>query len=454
MLALKLRQEFETGSPKAIVELAEAIQTPAVDFLAVTYPTTDLLRMLKAVGRPDSRPTVLLGERGQGKSHLLATLHHALTNPAAVQAWLAAWAPRLANPAVAAIPTRPAMFVISEAMQQQEYNVLWDLLFDRHPRGTHIRGKWEGIGAKQGSVPPKSLLVELVTHTPTTLILDEFQVWYDGKIDSDTSKARTWNFNFVQLLSEVANEHPDKLVLAVSVRRTDTDAYEQLHRHNPERIDFKGETAKADRQKLLLHRLFENRANISDDDVGNFVQVAVAEKLRIRHLSVADADKVLADYVGTWPFSPDFLTVLEDQVLVSTSAQETRDMIGVLAMTFRAHGHLQAILTPADLRIDDAEAGAVKLLDSVNNPMQQRLREKALRNLEAAKETIPDWQTTVPFLPEVLTALWVRSLAVGNQVGATQQDLQLDLTRGKAFDDGPFSAGSSAEEQCVYFQAA
>jgi len=95
MLGLELRKEFKDGPGKAMVELEQAVATPVAEFLAITYPTTDLLRLLKAAGPDQSRPLVLLGDRGQGKSHLLATLYHALANSVAVQQWLAEWSPRL-----------------------------------------------------------------------------------------------------------------------------------------------------------------------------------------------------------------------------------------------------------------------------------------------------------------------------------------------------------------------
>ena len=68
-----------------------------------------------------------------------------------------------------------------------------------------------------------------------------------------------WAFNFIQILSEIVVEHPDLLVLVLSVRNGQTEAYKQIHRNNPAQVDFKGPYAKRDRQRLLLHRLFENR---------------------------------------------------------------------------------------------------------------------------------------------------------------------------------------------------
>ena len=72
---------------------------------------------------------------------------------------------------------------------------------------------------------------------PTTLILDEFQTWFDGLSDTagDTTgpKRRQWAFNFIQILSELSKERPDLFMLVVSVRDSTTEAFRQIHRALP-----------------------------------------------------------------------------------------------------------------------------------------------------------------------------------------------------------------------------
>lgn len=86
MLGLNLRREFQGQRLRGTaIELANenntgATQVPAAEFLEITYPSSDLLKALEAIGPDQSRPVVLLGERGQGKSHLMAALFHALTD--------------------------------------------------------------------------------------------------------------------------------------------------------------------------------------------------------------------------------------------------------------------------------------------------------------------------------------------------------------------------------------
>ena len=45
----------------------------------------------------------MIGERGLGKSHLLAALYHALTDANATRAWLSSWAQLLGQQEIAKI---------------------------------------------------------------------------------------------------------------------------------------------------------------------------------------------------------------------------------------------------------------------------------------------------------------------------------------------------------------
>jgi len=80
MLGLTLREEFRGKRLKGTaIELSNdtntgATQIAAKEFLEITYPTHDLLKGIEAVGPNQGRPVVVIGERGLGKSHLMAAL--------------------------------------------------------------------------------------------------------------------------------------------------------------------------------------------------------------------------------------------------------------------------------------------------------------------------------------------------------------------------------------------
>jgi hypothetical protein len=133
------------------------------------------------------------------------------------------------------------------------------------------------------------------------------------------------------------------------------------------------------------------------------------------------------------------MALLEDQVLVSTQAQETRDLIRILADVFKSRSTDTPIITAADFRLDDDKSGIAALLDSVSNQHHANLREKAQRNLSAVLDAVKDPKQNVPHLADIVGALWLRSLAIKN-AGAEPAELQVDITRRKTVDDNFFSA--------------
>ena len=444
MLGLNLRKEFQGQRLRGTaIELANenntgATQVPAAEFLEITYPSNDLLKALEAIGPEQSRPLVLIGERGQGKSHLMAALYHSLTDSTSTQQWLNLWADRLSDSKVRQLPLRSGVRVIGESLHRQRYRFLWDILLDQHPHGGYIRGKWEGLGEKKTDVPPDNLLLELFQKQPVALILDEFQTWYDGLINTSAQPQKAWAFNFIQVLSEIAKEQPELLTLVVSVRNGSTDAYKQVHRVNPVLVDFKGPHAAKDRRRLSLHRLFENRIQIHADDVAKLIYPHVSEYFRLMDIAESEQDQKKQEFIESWPYAQHLMQLLEDQVLVATDAQETRDLIRILAHLYKTRGELAPIITAADFLLDDEESVIAALLDSLANQHHQSLREKAQRNLQSVIEATANSKEVVPHLSEVVGALWLRSLAIGNQAGADQAMLQVDITKNKPIDDNAF----------------
>ena len=428
--AIELRNKQNTGwaqkGPEAL--------------LAITYPTSDVLRSLEAVSAATlGKPVVLLGQRGRGKSHIMALLHHAIESPHAVMGWAGEWGAKLGTNKLSQLKLQTGFLPISEALSNQEYANLWDLIFDRHPNGAYHKGKFEQSGT---DIPSRSILQDMFAEKHAALILDEFQTWFDGLSDTagdSGPKRRQWAFNFIQILSELSKERPDLFMLVVSVRDNTTDAFKQIHRDGPVVIDFKGETAKDDRKRLLLHRLFKNRDHFSDTDIKQEVDVYASERNRLLYgdKNAADHSRLRHEVVETWPYSPELISLLEDNIMMADAAQETRDLIRVLAEVFRARGHDVPVVTAADFHIDNDECGVITLIDSVATTAdQEQIRDRAQRNLEAINEA----GIEAPHAREVISSIWMRSLSVVRRLGGSIGDLQLDITRETPIDDNAFTA--------------
>jgi hypothetical protein len=412
----------------------------AAELLDITYPTGDVRRALDAVSATSSgKPIVMMGQRGSGKSHIMALVHHAFGAPDQVESWAAGWGEKIQAPKLIGLKLQRGFMPLSETLSNQEYPNLWDLLFARHPKGQYYRGKFEQSG---NLVPAKSLLQDMFAEQKTALILDELQTWYDGLHDEpgpEGKKRLQWAFNFIQTLSELAEDRPDLFCLVVSVRDNTTNAFQQIHRKGPVVIDFKGETAREDRKRLVLHRLFQNRGNVPAAEIEQAVHVYASERVRLLHSDKTDADKarLQQEVLDCWPFSPELLNLLEDHILMAAAAQDSRDFIRMLAEVFRVRGQHVPVVTCADFSVDDDDCGVTTLIDSfATSADQERLREKAVRNLGA----IDGANVDAPHATEVISSIWVRSLSTRQDVGATRNEVQLDITRQKPVDDNAFTA--------------
>lgn len=443
MLELTLRPEFKGERLKGTTidfsadKPTSALQQSTADFLSITYPSVDLLRVFEATQPTQARPVVLLGGRGQGKSHLMAALWHAIKDPAEATKWLADWAARLIRPELKTLTFRKDFCVIAESLHQQRFKFLWDILFERHPQGQLAKGKWITQGT---NVPSIDLLVEMFKAQPTALLLDEFQTWFDGLSDTPKAKTQTWAFNFIQLLAEIGNDRPDLLVFVASIRDNQSQAYQQIHRINPVLVDFQGTQAKQDRQRLLLYRIFENRLNVADAQIEDLIRTHVSEYVRLAEVPSSQHEAKTTEFVQAWPYSPVLMRLLEDQVLVATEAQETRDLIRILVDLFKTRGEKSPVITAADFDISSDKGSVTSLLSSVANQVHRTLLEKARRNLEAVRIAVQDPDINVPHSADIISALWLRSLSVEKINGAEPSELQSDITRRKPIDDNTFAA--------------
>ncbi len=446
MLGLQLRDEFlGAHMPGTAITLRTsdnngAAQKSPDHILSITYPTADVQTALKAISAKNARrPIVLIGDRGRGKSHIMAVMHHAIQSPEVVESWLKDWGEMVGSDELKNVEIAKGYVPISEPVHNHEYPLLWDLLFDRHPKGQYYRGQFESMTQP---FPPKTLLEKMFEDQPTCLILDEFQTWYTGLPDKDPRSGlliKKYAYNFVQILSEIAENRPEILIFVISVLNNQNDAFNQVQRQGPVIIDFRGPSAKEDRQKLLLHRLFKNRRNIPASNIVAASGVYATERFRLLHThkSESENERVQKETFACWPFSPELLDLIEDHILLSSAAQETRDLIRILAQVYRNRGDSVPVITPSDFFVDGESDQVQTLIDAIaDSSVQDKLRQIAQRNLEAVRDS----GVNVPNARELVSAIWMRSMSPGKNAGGTPAVLHLDITRRTAIDDNAFQA--------------
>src|SRR6218665_1912774 len=135
------------------------------------------------------------------------------------------------------------------------------------------------------------------------------------------------------------------------------------------------------RLRRLLLGMFDSRRQMAAASIESLVAGHVAESFRLLEVPPSEQERKRREFTESWPYAPHLLRLLEEQVLVATDAQETRDMIRILANLYKTRGAAAPVLTAADFRLDDDASGIAALLDSVSNERHRALRTKARQNI-------------------------------------------------------------------------
>ena len=96
----------------------------------------------------------------------MALVHHAFGSPDQVEAWASSWGEKLQADKLKGLKLQRGFMPLSETLSNQEYPRLWDVLFERHPKGPYYRGKFEQSG---NLIPAKSLLKDMFAEQKTAL---------------------------------------------------------------------------------------------------------------------------------------------------------------------------------------------------------------------------------------------------------------------------------------------
>jgi hypothetical protein len=70
----------------------------------------------------------------------MAVMHHAIQSPGVVEEWLKDWGARLDSEELKSLALVKGYVPLFEPVHNYEYLLLWDLIFDRHPKGEYYRG--------------------------------------------------------------------------------------------------------------------------------------------------------------------------------------------------------------------------------------------------------------------------------------------------------------------------
>lgn len=299
--------------------------------LSMTYPSSALETAFDHVDNKlrnrDSQGGISLsGPYGAGKSHGLLVFYHLFNSPELAQDWLDEWEIPLDVPSTA----RASILSTSKT----DADRIWEPIFRDLGR--------EDILEDINRYPTTDHIEELAAGDPVAIFFDEIETWWESFSETDNEELIEQNEFFLQHLFEVANDPDYDLFTFVTLLDKSEDIKRILNRTNPYAVDL---NSAGDRDRIILHRLFETRRrDIDEAAVRDVVRSYVDDY--VSPIKIDEEKRYENRMVETYPFHPELLDLLDSLYEGGRERQNVRGAMNVLADTVRRlHDETDLIIT-------------------------------------------------------------------------------------------------------------
>ena len=363
-------------------------------FFSLTYPSSDISAMLRALSRrygPKRSETgeagVFLAEsvKGLGKSHALLTAYHLFSQPEHASLWMQS----LGFPWTK--PKDPVVIVEKFTDQTLPFDSLWTAL------GHELDADWDSAHP-----PPLDRFREALSERPLILIFDELE----RGIANITDPARkSQNLSFLQMVSEEANRNPQVTLFAAIYDGTN-DPGAILKRVPRLELRFRSPD---DRAAIVRHRLFADAESYDETAADALIQ---SYSNIWKRLGVDTSDEYLSRLKNAYPFLPELIELIFERITESSGFQGTRGALGLLAAMLDASPSGSFLLTAAHCKLTD-NACADRLQDLDPSATLINCAASNLRDLSGQ-----------PYAESLASAVLLTSLApMGRMRGVSREEL-------------------------------
>lgn len=360
------------------------------EFFKITYPSSALKRTLERIneklgGVSNQGGILLVGPYGSGKTHVLISLFHAFKRPEISKKWLREWG----------IDVNISASTKSVIISTRRYDVdlLWEPIFT-------LLGR-KDILSKIRRFPTVDQIEEVIGDSVCAIFIDEIENWYGSFSPETQADLIERNETFLEHLLEVANDPNKKLFVFITFLEEKEGLKKIFNRTKPVRIDV---SAIGDRERIVLHRLFED----ADEKDLDKVEKTVSEYVD----KYTDPIKIDNPYqykqrmTQAYPFHPFLLDTLTQIYEAATERQDIRGMMNVLADAVRDTYEKKDLVLLCDI-----DENAFRDIDL-------RLVEKYSYDLERVKD--------LSYGREILKTVLISTLNE-KTVGATESDILLSV---------------------------
>lgn len=346
-------QAHKVGAPE------DRLENDPNRLLSMTYPSNALRSAFDHVDNKlrdrDSQGGITLsGPYGAGKSHGLLTLYHLFDSPHLAQDWLNDWEIPLDLPE----STRASILSTSKT----DANQIWEPIFE--DLGC------SDILADVERYPTTDHIEALVEDEPIAIFFDEIETWWESFDKEDDDELLHRNEMFLQNLLEVAKDPQEDLLVFITLLDKSQDLKRILNRTSPYAVDL---NATGDRERIILHRLFEtDREELDTNAVRDVVQEFVEHYEY--PIEIDEPKRYENRMVETYPFHPELLELTDSLYEGGRERQNVRGAMNVLADTVRRHYKDTDLLITSDI-----EAAAFRGIN-------QTLFNRYVSDIEAVQE--------------------------------------------------------------------
>lgn len=336
---IKPREEILEGKFQGVIQSHKVdsdeprLENNAKDLLEVTYVSSALRGVLERVNEKLTRTSnqgafLLIGPYGAGKTHGLVTLYHLLKEPQIAKKWLRNWKVDIA------LPPSTKTCIVSTRRYDEDF--LWKPIFSKLGR--------EDVLNQIRRFPTVDQIEDIVGDETCAIFIDEIENWY-GSFDLEKqADLIERNETFLEHLFEVANDPNKNLLVFITFLEEKVGLKKIFNRTKPARIDV---SVIEDREKIILHRLFENADNKNVDKIEKIVQGYLdnySEPIKIEN-----PYKYKQKMISSYPFHPLLLETLTQVFEAATERQDIRGMMNILADLIKDNYHKKDLLLLADL---------------------------------------------------------------------------------------------------------
>lgn len=325
------------------------------EFLKITYPSSAIKRAIEGIeekfsGKSNQGGFLLVGPYGSGKSHTLVTLFHLFNNPSLAKEWGKRWNIDIE------LPEKSRSVIIST--RRYDVDRLWEPIFK-------LLGG-EKLLSEVKRFPTTDQIEELIGEEPVAIFIDEIENWYGAFDPEKQAHLIEQNETFLEHLLEVASDPKRRLFVFITFLEEKEGLKKIFNRTKPIPIDV---SPVEDREKVILHRLFENAEDIDTDKVEKIAQEYI--NAYSEPIVIDDLLRYKRRMVRAYPFHPLLLDTLFQIYEAATERQDIRGMLNVLADAVKDNYERKDLILLSDIDENAFRGIDLKLVEKYEFDLQR-----------------------------------------------------------------------------------